>query len=130
MSGRPIIQTFSATPSALVEIRRFVLRAAMDSTLGREQAEELALAASEACTNAIRHTETVELRLAVHLDDGCVVVDVEDQGVFRRSMPVAEVDPGGRGIMMMRAFVDQIAIEEGTPAEPGTRVHLVKCKQG
>jgi anti-sigma regulatory factor (Ser/Thr protein kinase) len=125
-----MIQTFPAAASALVEIRRFVIRAAMDSFLGREQAEELALAVSEACSNAIRHTETEELRLAVHMDDGCVAVDVEDQGVFRRSLPVPEVDPGGRGILMMTAFVDEIAIQEGTPAEPGTRVRLVKCKPG
>jgi serine/threonine-protein kinase RsbW len=130
MSGRPTIQTFPATPSALVEIRRFVLRAAMDTTLGREQAEELALAVSEACSNAIRHTETEELRLAVHMEDGCVAVDVEDQGVFRRSASVPGVDSGGRGILMMTAFVDEIAIEEGTAASPGTRVRLVKCRPG
>ena len=123
-----MIQSFPATPSALAAIRRFVRQAAMGSALGREQAEELALAVSEACTNSIRHTETVELRLAVHMDDGCVVVDIEDQGVFRQSLPVPEVDPGGRGILMMAAFVDEVAIEEGTAAEPGTRVRLVKCK--
>lgn len=125
-----MIQTFPAAASALVEIRRFVIRAATDSFLGREQAEELALAVSEACSNAIRHTESEELRLAVHMDDGCVAVDVEDQGVFRRGLPVPEVDPGGRGILMMTAFVDEIAIEEGTAAEPGTRIRLVKCKPG
>lgn len=125
-----MIERFPATPSALAAIRRFVLQAAMDSALGRERAEELALAVSEACTNAIRHTETVQLRLSVHMDGGCVAVEVEDQGVFRRRLPVPEVDPGGRGILMMTAFVDEIAIEEGTAAEPGTRVRLVKCKPG
>jgi anti-sigma regulatory factor (Ser/Thr protein kinase) len=125
-----MIQTFPAAASALVQIRRFVIQAAMDSSLGRGQAEELALAVSEACSNAIRHTETEQLRLAVHMDDGCVAVDVVDQGVFRQSLPVPEVEPGGRGLLMMTAFVDEIAIEEGTPAEPGTRVRLVKCKPG
>jgi serine/threonine-protein kinase RsbW len=125
-----MIQTFPAMPSALFEIRRFVLRAAMDTTLRREQAQELALAVSEACSNAIRHTETEELRLAFHMDDGCVSVDVEDQGVFRQSPSVPGVDPGGRGILMMKAFADEIAIEEGTPANPGTRVRLVKCRPG
>jgi anti-sigma regulatory factor (Ser/Thr protein kinase) len=126
-----MIQSFPATPSALAAMRRFVLQAAMDSTLGRERAEELALAVSEACANSIRHTETVQLRLAVQqIDRRCVAVEIEDQGVFRRRLPVPEVDPGGRGILMMTAFVDEIAIEEGTTAEPGTRVRLVKCKPG
>ena len=129
-SGRPMIQNFPATASALVEIRRFVHRAAIGSSLDGEQADELALAVSEACSNAIRHTETEELRLVVQVLDGCVAVEIEDQGVFRRRLPVPEVDPGGRGILLMTAFVDEIAIEEGTAAEPGTRVRLVKCKPG
>jgi anti-sigma regulatory factor (Ser/Thr protein kinase) len=122
-----IKETFPATASALREIRRFVLEAAMDSVLGRERAEELTLAVTEACSNSIRHTETQQLRLAVQIDGGCVVVEVEDQGVFRRSLPVPEMEYGGRGILMMTAFVDEIAIEEGTAANPGTRVRLVKC---
>jgi serine/threonine-protein kinase RsbW len=123
-----VIRRFPAHPSTLGEIRRFVRTKAAEATLGEERTEELTLAVSEACTNAIQHTSTGEIRVALHMKDDCVVIEVEDQGVFRDRLPVPELEPGGRGILLMTAFVDEIAIREGTSAQPGTVVRLVKCK--
>jgi serine/threonine-protein kinase RsbW len=125
-----VIRRFPAHPAALGEIRRFVHREATDATLGMERAEELTLAVSEACANAIRHTGTQEIRLDCRREGQCVVVDIEDQGVFKDRFPLPELDNGGRGILLMTAFVDELAIREGTRDSPGTRVRLVKCKQG
>ncbi|HEX2025041.1 MAG TPA: ATP-binding protein [Actinomycetota bacterium] len=125
-----MIRRFPAEPAALGEIRQFVRSKAAGATLGRERAEELALAVSEACTNVIRHTETDEIRLAYEVDDSCLVVEVADEGVFQDRLPVPAVEPGGRGILLMTAFVDEVAIQEGTPSRPGTVVRLVKCKPG
>jgi serine/threonine-protein kinase RsbW len=119
---------FPARPAALSEIRRLV-RGATDATLGREGAEELTLAVSEACSNAIRHTGSEKIRLSLRTEGGCVAVEVADQGVFQDGLPVPELEPGGRGILLMAAFVDEIAIREGTTADPGTRVRLVKCRK-
>jgi serine/threonine-protein kinase RsbW len=124
-----VIKRFPAHPSALGEIRRFVRSQAKEAALGEERAEELTLAVSEACANAIRHTNTNEIRLACQRDGDCVVIEIEDQGVFQNHLPVPELEPGGRGILLMAAFVDEIAISEGTPDRPGTRVRLVKCKR-
>jgi serine/threonine-protein kinase RsbW len=125
-----VIRRFPAHPSALGEIRRFVRRTAMETSLGEERVEELTLAVSEACANAIRHTDTTEIRLELKRERDCVVVEIEDQGVFRDRIPVPEVEPGGRGILLMTAFVDEVAIKEGTPGRPGTLVRLVKCSRG
>jgi anti-sigma regulatory factor (Ser/Thr protein kinase) len=49
--------------------------------------------------------------------------------VFRDRLPVPELEAtSGRGILLMTAFVDEIAIREGTAQSPGTTVRLVKCK--
>lgn len=125
-----MIRRFAAHPAALGEIRRFVRREATQATLGTERAEELALAVSEACANAIRHTGTHEIRLACRRDGMCLIVDIEDEGVFNDRLPVPELEYGGRGILLMAAFVDEVAIREGTRNSPGTRVRLVKCKEG
>jgi serine/threonine-protein kinase RsbW len=125
-----VIRRFAAHPAALGEIRRFVRREATQATLGTERAEELALAVSEACANAIRHTGTHEIRLACRRDGMCLIVDIEDEGVFNDRLPVPELEYGGRGILLMAAFVDEVAIREGTRNSPGTRVRLVKCKEG
>jgi serine/threonine-protein kinase RsbW len=118
-----MIRRFPAHPSSLGEIRRFV-RTTAESTLGEARTEELALAVSEACANAIRHTDTNEIQLGWRLDGDCVEIEVSDRGVFRNRFPVPELEPGGRGILLMTAFVDEIAIQEGTPGRPGTLVRL------
>ena len=122
---------FPADPASLSEIRQFVRGQAIQATLGPELAEELTLAVSEAASNSIRHTQTTSIRLEAKLDGNCVVVEVEDEGTFDSRIPIPEIGgPGGRGILLMTAFADEVAILEGTPQDPGTTVRLVKCKPG
>lgn len=126
---RGMERTFDAAPSSLGDIRRFIRDEALKASLGWEEAEELTLAVSEAAANAIRHTETSSVRLALREEEGCLVVMVEDEGVFDNRLPVPELEgPSGRGILLMTAFVDEVAIKEGTPHEPGTSVRLRKCR--
>jgi anti-sigma regulatory factor (Ser/Thr protein kinase) len=122
---------FPADPASLSEIRRFVRGQAIQATLGAELAEELTLAVSEAASNSIRHTQTTSIRLEARLERNCVVVEVEDEGTFDSRIPIPEIEgPGGRGILLMTAFADEVAILEGTLQDPGTTVRLVKCKPG
>jgi len=120
---------FPADPVSLRDIRSFVRDQAMKATLGAESAEELTLAVSEAASNSIRHTQTTSVRLEARLEGECLVVEVEDEGTFDSRMPIPELEgPGGRGILLMTAFADEVAILEGTSQDPGTTVRLVKCK--
>lgn len=123
-----MIRQFRAHPSALGQIRRLVRDQAVEATLGTRAAEELALAVSEACANVICHTDTREIEVVANRDGGCVVIEVADRGVFKNRIPVPELEAAGRGILLMTAFVDELAIREGTTSRPGTRVRLVKCK--
>ena len=120
---------FPADPISLRHIRTFVRAEALKATLGDESAEELTLAVSEAAANSIRHTQTTSIRLEARLEGACLVVEVEDEGTFDSRMPIPELEgPGGRGILLMTAFADEVAIFEGTPQDPGTTVRLVKCR--
>jgi anti-sigma regulatory factor (Ser/Thr protein kinase) len=120
---------FPADPVSLRDIRTFVRDQALRATFGTESAEELTLAVSEAASNSIRHTQTTSVRLEARLEGECLVVEVEDEGTFDSRMPIPELEgPGGRGILLMTAFADEVAILEGTPQDPGTTVRLVKCK--
>ena len=122
---------FPADPSALSDIRRFVREEALNARLTWEAAEELTLAVSEAAANSMRHTETPNVLLSASRDGNCVVVEVRDDGVFDSTLPVPELEgPSGRGILLMTAFVDEVAISEGTQKDPGTTVRLVKCAAG
>lgn len=121
---------FPADPASLSDIRKFVRDQAITATLGHELAEELTLAVSEAASNSIRHTQTTSVRLEARLEGNCLIVEVEDEGTFDSRIPPEIEGPGGRGILLMTAFADEVAILGGTPQDPGTTVRLVKCKHG
>jgi serine phosphatase RsbU (regulator of sigma subunit)/anti-sigma regulatory factor (Ser/Thr protein kinase) len=79
-----------------------------------------ALSVSEACANAIEHAGVpgdalIAIRAA--LDDGVAAVTVRDQGRWRESRGGSR----GRGIRVMREFMDDVVIETG---DDGTTVEL------
>jgi anti-sigma regulatory factor (Ser/Thr protein kinase) len=122
------IHSFRAHPSALYEIRQFVRHLATEADLPVQATSDLVVAVSEACANSILHTSSREIRVSWTLDAGCVEIKVKDEGVFRRRVPMPEIEGrGGHGIPLMMALVDEISIREGTEGRRGTLVRLVKC---
>jgi anti-sigma regulatory factor (Ser/Thr protein kinase) len=122
-------RAFPSHPSSLHEIRRFLRERAGESGLPDDVAGDMVLAASEACANAVLHSESglVEVTWVDSMDR--VEVRVADQGVFRRRVPLQEVDgTGGHGIQMMMALMDEVTVREGTDLQPGTVVRLVKLR--
>ena len=100
--------------------------------LDRRDPDDLVLAVSEATTNAIRYGcptgGDIEIRWS--RDGECTEVEVEDTGVFRKRIPIPDLDEAhGRGIPLMIALVDEMHIREGTGAPARARVvRLVKCR--
>jgi anti-sigma regulatory factor (Ser/Thr protein kinase) len=124
------IRSFRAHPSALYDIRQFVRGLAADAALPSQATNDLVVAVSEACANSMLHTSTREIRVSWTIQGECVEIKIRDEGVFRRRVPMPELDGrGGHGIPLMMALVDEISIREGTEATPGTLVRLVKCQQ-
>jgi anti-sigma regulatory factor (Ser/Thr protein kinase) len=131
MTRRPevsgsVMRRFRGHPSSLHEIRTFVKDRGQAEGLSAETIDDLVLAASEASANAILHTNSRWVDVEWLSGHGAVGVEVRDAGIFERHMPVPELDGHGRGIPLMMAVMDQVSIQEGTPARPGTRVLLLK----
>ena len=127
ISKLPVRQAFRAHPSALYQVRQFVREQATASSLPDGLIDDLVLAVSEACVNAVMHTNSAELRLSWRAHNGSVEVQIQDEGIFDRKVPLPEFDgTAGRGIPLMLALVDEMTIREGTPARPGTTVRLLK----
>ena len=55
--------------------------------------EDLKLAITEACANAVLHSGTQEIRISVRLVDSCVEVVVEDDGIYRELLTVSTTTP-------------------------------------
>jgi anti-sigma regulatory factor (Ser/Thr protein kinase) len=125
-----LVRTFPADRAVLRQVREFIRhQARRDAFL--EEAEGLVLAVSEAVANAIVHSTSTRIGVTWRCTPDRVEVDVEDDGVFRRRVPMPELDgrSGQRGIPLMMALLDQVTISGGTEARPGTTVKLTKYRQ-
>jgi serine/threonine-protein kinase RsbW len=120
-------RTFPTAPEVLPEVRSFLRDLAAAAGLSEAVTDDLLLAVSEACANAVLHSGSGEFD--VEWRDGPAVIEVvvRDRGTFRRRVRLHSVEgPGGFGIPLMTALTDRLEIREGTAADPGTRVRLTK----
>jgi serine/threonine-protein kinase RsbW len=112
-----------------------VQRLAEEYGFSAEQIEHLGMAARESMVNAIVHgnaySKDKRVRFSVVVSPDKITVTVRDEGVG--FVPEEVPDPlsrdnilrgSGRGLLLIRAFVDEVEIH---PAEPsGTEVVMVK----
>ena len=123
----PVVRSFRAHPAALYEVRQFVRGLAARAGFPEGTTGDLLVAVSEACANSILHTNSSYVRVRWVLSGACAEVRVQDSGIFRRRVPIAEEGSGGHGIPLMMALVDEFSVREGTARDPGTVIRLVKC---
>lgn len=123
-----VAMSFPSEPRVLAEVRRFVARE-LERHSFRTFRDDLLLAVTEACSNAIRHSGTKEFHVSVTPLGTCLEITVADDGVYDTRIPNPELDgEGHRGIHLMASVVDTFSLRQGTRARPGTTVNLVKCK--
>jgi anti-sigma regulatory factor (Ser/Thr protein kinase) len=123
----PVNRSFRAHPSALSQVREFVRERSAADGLDADVCDDLVLAVSEACVNAVIHTGSARFEISWRHQLAHVEILVEDEGVFDRKVPIPEIDgTAGRGIPIMLALVDEVTFREGTPSNPGTVVRFVK----
>jgi len=121
-----------------VALARLVVSAlaSSDSTLADERIDDLKLAVSEACTNAIEAHADVDVNERVTLrwseGDDRLEVQIEDRGQgfdpgqLPEHPPVTDPErlnfERGLGIPLIRTLVDEVAFD---PSDAGTSVRLV-----
>jgi anti-sigma regulatory factor (Ser/Thr protein kinase) len=116
----------------LESLRHLVAGAARRAGLRASRVTDLVIAVNEAVTNAIRHaTGRARVTIIHEAWDRRLVVQVGDDGpgippeyVSRLGLP----DPdalGGRGLYLIRALCDEVAIAPGAAGVTGTLVRLV-----
>ncbi len=125
----------ASTLESVDDAEDLVLKAAEMSGLGEDESQRLGMAVREAVVNAVVHGNRYSSHKKVHLevvtDADRIVVSVGDQGngfdIKSVPDPLVEerlLEQSGRGILLIRAFVDDFSIRR--LASSGTEVRLVK----
>ena len=118
-----------------IELVQIVIEEALKQTdLDEDSAHWVGIAAREAVANAVKHGNKQDPEKKVGIDfgveDNCVVITVKDEGEGFDPQEVPDplspdnlLNPSGRGILMMREFMDNVEISAG---DLGTSVKMSK----
>jgi serine/threonine-protein kinase RsbW len=124
-----------STLESVDEAENIVLRMAGEAGLEEDDLHALGMAVREAAVNAVVHGNRYNARKKVHLNVSrtperlTIVIGDEGEGFEQDSIP----DPlapdnllrqSGRGLLLIRAFVDEFELRPRQPR--GTQVRLVK----
>jgi len=137
--GRDVIEMrVPCEPRFLSVVRLTVAGAAARAGLGVGEIDDLKVATSEACTNALEHAyqacaegacPVVIIRMQVK--EGEMRVEVEDEGCGFEPKRLPKVDPeqrvreeGGLGIYLIHSLMDEVKIESAPGS--GTKITMVK----
>ena len=138
MRPRAVIShTFKSKTEYLADVRSIVRAFSLKCGFPREEAEKIALAVDEACTNVIKHAykfdseKEYSIRL-LQLSD-CIAIEVIDNGMIFNPLDAKNVDiashvrsfkRGGLGIHLIKNLIDEIEYH----SEPGKR-NIVRLKK-
>ncbi|GGV16866.1 hypothetical protein GCM10010182_42260 [Actinomadura cremea] len=121
--------TFALPREALTVplIRRLIGEALRGLGAADDCVDDVLVAASEACTNVIRHSRASgDYRVSARVTESVCELEIADRG--RGPRPAAAergvLSESGRGIRIMRALVDDLDIDH--VPDRGTVVHLRK----
>jgi serine/threonine-protein kinase RsbW len=103
-------------------VSRLVCKTIKETDLPGNFPDEVELAVSEACTNAIRHTadadEQARVVINFRVDDARLVIEVKDQGsgFDMEDVPLPQFDEhpeGGYGLYIIRTVMDEVHYARG-----------------
>ena len=134
MSESVVYLRFPAKPDYLLLARLTLSGIARELPLGDEVLADLKLALTEACGNAVRHAYIDgdgDVTVLFSIDDSRILMTVQDYGDGIRAPDAIDETPvegplqGGMGMSIIRAIVDELAVEPGDDGQ-GTVVRMVK----
>jgi serine/threonine-protein kinase RsbW len=126
--------SFPAKPDYLLLARLALSGIARELPIADELLADLKLALTEACGNAVRHAYADaegDVSVVFTIDGDRLLMTVEDRGNGIRAPDALDDNPparpleSGMGMPIIRAIVDELAVESGSDGR-GTRVRMVK----
>lgn len=138
MTEQKVSYTLDSTLETVDNAEQTASRIATDAGFGDDEVMQISMAVREAAINAVLHGNAYDPSKKVALDfettSENLVITIRDQGpgldVDKIPNPLAPenlLKSSGRGIFLMRSFMDEVEIH---PSQTGTEIKLVKRVHG
>jgi serine/threonine-protein kinase RsbW len=135
VEARTVDMTLESTLDSVDSAEETVLREATEVGFDEDDLHRIGMSIRECMVNAVVHGNQYDSRKKVHLkvsrkQDQIEILIGDEGGHFDHSKvpdPLADdnlLRQSGRGLLLMRAFMDEFEVRQRTPA--GTEVRLVK----
>jgi anti-sigma regulatory factor (Ser/Thr protein kinase) len=112
LAGTPLALDVPADAHMLFQVRHALGRWLRESGVGRRDADEIAIACGEACSNVVRHAYGAspgDMQVEARLVDGTVELTVRDHGQWRSTADRG----GGLGLRLIRGLTDSVDVDSG-----------------
>jgi serine/threonine-protein kinase RsbW len=138
MTEQKVSYTWESTLETVDNAEQTASRIAAESGFDEDQIMQISMAVREAAINAVLHGNAYNPSKKVNLDfektPGDLVITIRDQGqgldvekIPNPLEPENLLKTSGRGIFLMRSFMDEVQIH---PSDVGTEIKLVKHVHG
>ncbi len=138
MTGNRVSYTLDSTLDSVNKAEEFSAQAAAKAGFDDDDCQKISMATREAAVNAVLHGNAYDpqkkMTVSYENTGGQLVIQIRDQGhgldVNSIPDPLAPenlLKQSGRGIFLMRAFMDEVRIRA---LDPGTEVTLIKRVAG
>lgn len=133
MSSKVLRKVIKSDPALLPELEEYVVNVAVANNINDEKINNLALAFSEAASNAFHHgnknDHSKKVTIVITIEDSLFKVSIKDEGkgfvldkVPDPTKPENILKDSGRGIHIMKSFLDDIQYNFSSE---GTEVILI-----
>ena len=138
MTEQRVSYTLDSTLETVDKAEEKASRFATDLGFGEDEVTQISMAVREGAVNAVLHgneyASDKKVTLAFESTSGDLVITIRDQGkgmdLSKIPNPLAPenlLKTSGRGIFLMRSFMDVVEIR---PSQAGTEVKLIKHVHG
>lgn len=135
---QPLSFTFDSTLDTVDHAEETATRIAKELGFGEEEVMQISMAVREAAVNAVLHGNAYapdkKVTLAFERNAEGLVITIRDQGkgidlgsIPNPLAPENLLKTSGRGIFLMRSFMDVVEIR---PSQTGTEIKLIKRVHG
>jgi len=134
MTAKRVVLKLDSTLDSVNEVERKASELATESGLDEDEVQRIEMAVREAAVNAVYHGNAYDpnkkMTFSMERTAESLIITVADQGKGLEESQIPDplspenlLKPSGRGIFLIRSFMDEVRIRN---MQPGTEVTLIK----